>query len=167
MKIPFVSSGLILVALGGCTGAMPPSTAGDPGAGDAGRGGAGKTGANVSWAWLEKRAWQLEQAESGVLAKFGKDTGITLVFAGDARLRGNSGCNHYDAQYRIEGDRLVLGPVAATKMFCEGERGQIEDGFLALLSQPLRLAGDEKQLRLIAGEDEVVLHFVPAQEAQQ
>lgn len=160
MKIPFsfVPSGLILVALGGCTGALPPSTTGDPE-----RETTDKAGGASAWAWLENRAFQLEQAESGVLAKFGKGTGITLVFADAARLRGNSGCNHYDADYRIEGDRLVLGPVATTKIFCEGERGEIENGFLALLGQPLRLAGDEKQLRLIAGDGGVVLHFVPGE----
>lgn len=42
----------------------------------------------------------------------------TLQFGADGRLSGNASCNQYGTQFSLEGDRLVLGPIVATRRAC-------------------------------------------------
>lgn len=145
-------SGLILVALGGCAAA--PGAEVDK---STDREGGTQRVSNA----LQGGQWQLARAEAGPLAKFAQLSRVTLQFFQADQVAGRDGCNLYNASYRIEGSYLVLGPVAATKMFCAGERGEIERLFLDLLARPLRIdQHGPQQLRLIA-EDGTVLHFQP------
>lgn len=48
------------------------------------------------------------------------DSGAHLRFDG-ARLAASVGCNQLSADWRVEGGRIVAGPVAATRMFCDGK----------------------------------------------
>ena len=47
----------------------------------------------------------------------------TLSF-GDDRLAANAGCNQMGGAWRSEGGKLVAGPLALTRMFCEGRMDQ-------------------------------------------
>lgn len=42
-----------------------------------------------------------------------------LEFVSDERVRGNYGCNHFDAQARVTGDSVDLGKSKRTMMLCE------------------------------------------------
>lgn len=39
-------------------------------------------------------------------------------FGADAGLTGSGGCNRFVGSYEIDGDTLVIGPVASTRMAC-------------------------------------------------
>lgn len=67
------------------------------------------------------------------------------------RLGANVGCNGIGGEYRIEGNRLIAGPLMATRMFCEGPVWQQEEAVNALLSAAPELLRSGKTLRLTSG----------------
>lgn len=67
------------------------------------------------------------------------------------RLGANVGCNGIGGEYRIEGSRLIAGPLMATRMFCEGPVWQQEEAVNALLSAAPELLRSGKTLRLTSG----------------
>jgi heat shock protein HslJ len=71
----------------------------------------------------------------------------TLSFQGN-RLAANAGCNRMAGTWRGEGGRLVAGPLAATRMFCEGRMDQ-ERAVSELLggSPEITLDGDHLTLK--------------------
>jgi heat shock protein HslJ len=47
---------------------------------------------------------------------------VTAVFASDAdRVAGSAGCNQYFGRAAVEGERLEVGDLGATKMFCTAD----------------------------------------------
>ncbi|MFZ3595891.1 META domain-containing protein [Streptomyces sp. BH104] len=44
-----------------------------------------------------------------------------LEFVSDERVRGNYGCNHFDAEAAVTGDSVDLGKAKRTMMLCEGK----------------------------------------------
>ncbi|MER5440186.1 META domain-containing protein [Streptomyces sp. NPDC002790] len=44
-----------------------------------------------------------------------------LEFVSDERVRGNYGCNHFDAEAQVTGDSVDLGKAKRTMMLCEGD----------------------------------------------
>ncbi|MFJ8954236.1 META domain-containing protein [Streptomyces sp. NPDC102381] len=44
-----------------------------------------------------------------------------LEFVSDERVRGNYGCNHFDADAEVTGDSVDLGKAKRTMMLCEGK----------------------------------------------
>jgi heat shock protein HslJ len=68
-------------------------------------------------------------------------TEVTVVFdPAQGRLAGSAGCNQYFAAVKIDGDRLTLAPIGATKKFCGEPPGVMnqEGKFLALLQKAER-----------------------------
>lgn len=63
----------------------------------------------------------------------------TIRFEGD-RLTGMAGCNHFSGGYRLDNGRLIAGPIASTRMACQGPRGRDEQAVLRALAAPLRFA---------------------------
>jgi heat shock protein HslJ len=57
---------------------------------------------------------------------------ITLNFDGD-RINGDAGCNNFMGTLTTDGDALMIGPLAGTKMMCAPEIMEQEDRFFALL----------------------------------
>ncbi|MDR0281599.1 MAG: META domain-containing protein [Paucimonas sp.] len=43
---------------------------------------------------------------------------LTLTLAEDGRAYGNGGCNHWFAQYSLEGDKLSFGAIGSTRKLC-------------------------------------------------
>lgn len=70
-----------------------------------------------------------------------------ITFESD-RIGANVGCNGMGGEYRIEGDRLVAGPLIATRMFCEGPVWGQEEAVGALLAGAPRVARSGDTLRL-------------------
>ncbi len=69
----------------------------------------------------------------------------------DARLGASVGCNSIGGDYRIEGNRLVAGPLMATRMFCEGPVWQQEEAVNALLSAAPQLVRSGRTMQLTSG----------------
>lgn len=87
---------------------------------------------------LTGTTWVLESylggsdAVSSVIA----GTTITLVFDEDGGIAGSAGCNNYFASYEADANTLTVGPVGATKMFCDDPVGTMnqENAYLSLLA---------------------------------
>jgi heat shock protein HslJ len=57
----------------------------------------------------------------------------TATFLGDGTMSGFAGCNTFRGTYELDADRLILGPLATTKMACQGPASAIEADYLAAL----------------------------------
>jgi len=85
----------------------------------------------------------------------------TMRFEQD-RLGANVGCNGIGGDYRVEGNRLIAGPLMATRMFCEGPVWQQEEAVNALLSAAPELLRSGNSLRLTSGGHTLDLELTPA-----
>lgn len=103
---------------------------------------------------LEGTQWLLTTfIEGEAAASLINGTTITLQLA-DGQIGGSAGCNSYGGPFSLEGDRLTLGPLVRTEMYCGGEGVmEQEERFLDILSQTTRLelAADQLTLRAADG----------------
>ncbi len=76
------------------------------------------------------------------------------------RLSANVGCNGIGGDYRVEGGRLIAGPLMATRMFCEGPVWQQEEAVNALLSAAPELQRSGATMRLMSGGHALDLQLV-------
>lgn len=74
----------------------------------------------------------------------------TMQFDG-TKLGANVGCNGIGGGYRVDGGRLVAGPLMATRMFCEGPVWEQEQAVNALLAGAPQLHRDGDRMRLASG----------------
>ena len=81
----------------------------------------------------------------------------TINFDDEGLAFGEAGCNTFRGAYELEGDGISFGPMASTRMFCEGPRQEQEDRYLAALATVERYAivGGELLLHP-AGDDEPI-----------
>jgi heat shock protein HslJ len=70
-----------------------------------------------------------------------------LSFADD-RINASVGCNAMAGPWRIEEGRLIAGPLAGTRMYCEGPVWSQEDALSALLVAAPTIAFEDEQLVL-------------------
>jgi len=135
---------IALVALGAaaCTAAASPS----PSA--AGGGGAASATAPLTNPDLVGTEWVLGDLPGQVLA----DVRPTISFSGDGTVTGNAGCNTFNGTYTVDGSNLTFGPLASTKMACEGAKGTLETAFLgAVQATTAYEITDAGELKLTAG----------------
>lgn len=62
-------------------------------------------------------------------------TEVTATFGDDGKVTGSGGCNTYNAGYTVDGSKIKIGPVASTKMLCEGDAGTQEAAYFAALEK--------------------------------
>jgi heat shock protein HslJ len=74
-----------------------------------------------------------------------------LLLGEDGRISGSTGCNRLMSSFELDGDALLLGPVATTRMACTDERAERQErAVLAVLASErigIELAGDRLVLR--------------------
>jgi heat shock protein HslJ len=77
---------------------------------------------------LEDSSWQVIGYNNGkqAVASVIIGTEITANFGEDDTLSGSAGCNNYNATYEVDGDNILIGPAAATHMFCPEPKGIME-----------------------------------------
>ena len=85
----------------------------------------------------------------------------TLIFEEDGRVGGTAGCNQYGGPFERSEDGVAIGPVVATKMFCEG-RMETETAFLAALERTRSMTLDAGTLTLLAEDGSVLARAVAA-----
>lgn len=78
------------------------------------------------------------------------EEGYFLEFGPD-RLIGLAGCNRFSGPYRRQSDRLVAGPIAATRMACPDPAMGHERRVLEILSGPVVIAVSDGHLLLSGG----------------
>ena len=61
-------------------------------------------------------------------------TTITAIFGADGSLSGNGGCNSYNSTYKVDGDKITIGPVSSTRMACEQDVMDQEQAYFAALA---------------------------------
>lgn len=57
----------------------------------------------------------------------------TLTISENGQATGTSGCNRFNGPARIEGDTIVFGPLATTKMACPADVAEVERAVLHVL----------------------------------
>lgn len=69
---------------------------------------------------LAGTAWTVGGYNNGRQAVVSVETGttLTLQFGADGRVSGMGGCNAFTGAYTVDGDRLAIGPLAATRKAC-------------------------------------------------
>ena len=105
---------------------------------------------------LEGTTWQLER---GVAIPPG--TTVSARFVGGT-VSGHAGINRYRADYRLDGDRLELGPAATTLMAGDPEVMAAEQDFLRLLGAVRGSRSEGDGLALTDREAAPILWFRPA-----
>ena len=76
----------------------------------------------------------------------------TISFSGDGTVSGNAGCNTFSGTYTVDGSNLTFGPLASTKIACEGAKGTLETAFLgAIQATTTYEITDAGELKLTAG----------------
>ena len=104
-------------------------------------------------------AWRLQSAtDAGGRALLPRGLDYRLQFV-DGRINVLGGCNRMFGDFRVAEGRLVIGPLASTRMACEGSKMQQDATLARLLEQPLSMAVLEshpEQLRLRAGNGDTL-----------
>jgi heat shock protein HslJ len=92
-----------------------------------------------------------KQAVTSVMA----GTALTAEFGNDGTLSGNSGCNTYSGSYKVDGDKITIGPLASTMMACGDPAGVMEQEtmYLAALQSAAtyKIEGNAMELRTADG----------------
>jgi heat shock protein HslJ len=82
-------------------------------------------------------------------------TELTANFGKDGNLTGNAGCNNYNGPYKVDGDKITIGPLASTQMFCNDPAGVMdqEAQYLAALqtAATYKIEGNALELRTSDG----------------
>lgn len=60
---------------------------------------------------------------------------LSLTLSGEARAYGNAGCNHWFANYQLDGDRLRFSDIGSTRRQCSETVMQQERHFLEQLGR--------------------------------
>ena len=99
---------------------------------------------------LENATWRLTALPEKVLPT----VPLSVRFS-EGRVDGFSGCNQFTGGYRVQGNTLILGPVAGTLMACPEPAMALEQAFRAAFSGIMRItvSGDELTLTPESGQE--------------
>jgi len=104
--------------------------------------------------------WIVTGYKNGTQAVVGPLAGTTLTatFTADS-VFGSSGCNTYNGGYKLDGDKVTIGPLSSTMKACDQAIMDQETQFLAALQTPatVEVAGATVTLRDASGAMQVVL----------
>jgi heat shock protein HslJ len=108
---------------------------------------------------LEETSWEVTGFNNGRQAVVSPLAGTTLTLSfEDGSVAGHAGCNNFRGRYTTEGNRIALGPVAATRKACaeEGVMDQ-ERQLLAAIESATTWTIDRDVLELHRADGERVL----------
>ena len=84
----------------------------------------------------------------------------TLVLGDDGRVSGEGPCNGFSGKAEIDGDRIRLGPLAATKRACSnGAVNALESDYFAALARSARFVREGDRLTLFDAGGGALLRF--------
>jgi heat shock protein HslJ len=99
--------------------------------------------------------WQVESLylEGDAVSSVPAGASATLEFQDDGTLLVDGGCNKGRATWSMDGSTMRIGPLAMTRMFCEGAPGELEQHVVSVLdSETLSVSIEAATLTLKAGE---------------
>ena len=100
--------------------------------------------------------WTLQSlaGQNDLAALFGKRTPFLNFDTKTLRVAGNSGCNNLTGSFSVSpGNKINLGPLAATKMACPGNG---ESVFLSALGKVTHFTISNGVLKLLNGKEELM-----------
>jgi heat shock protein HslJ len=112
---------------------------------------------------IEGRRWRLAGVQ-GIAADLGAAEAPVTVRFSDGRVEGFGGCNHFTGGFSLDGDRLTVGPLAATMMSCAPTVMALETAVTRALGGTFRVDSRSGALTLAAADGRA-LAFVEARES--
>jgi len=91
----------------------------------------------------ERQLFELAGSEWG----FGDGTDRFVQFKSEGELIGSGGCNNFFGTYDLNGTKLKVGPIAATKKYCQNQM-DAERAFLDALKSARRIEATHLKLKL-------------------
>jgi len=105
------------------------------------------------FAALEGGPWLLLELDGAIVQlPAGERQPYLLFLQQERKVTGFSGCNEFTGGYELKGDALSFGPLAATRRFCAGAAGDIEQAFLGALGKVSGWRLDRQMLLLLGGD---------------
>ena len=115
--------------------------------------------------------WRLDIYNNGkeALVSALKGTEITLALTADGTLSGSDGCNRYMSGFTLDEGRLMIGPIATTRMACRGPQAVAEQaaGYAAALGMVRGYRIEGEQLWLTTEDGTTAARFRVVPEAAQ
>ena len=97
---------------------------------------------------VEGTVWMVEGLVSNqAVSSMPSGVEASLVFA-DGKVAVDAGCNKGSGAAEIGDTTITFGPIATTKMFCEGAAGEVEQQVLGVLSGEVAYTVDADALQL-------------------
>lgn len=84
----------------------------------------------------------------GGVASLVSGTSISVVFGADGSVTGSAGCNRFRGTYRLEGERLSIGPLTTTRRACRQPVMEQEGAFVAALGRATVARAEDDALEL-------------------
>lgn len=130
---------------GSPAGSAAPSTAGASAAAGSG---------------LEGTLWQLTEyvGPNGNAVPVPQAVAASASFAAGT-VSGNAGCNDYTGSYTVDGEKLTIGPLAATRKACGPAESAVETAFLAVMGNVATYSINGDSLELKTADGKVGLAF--------
>jgi heat shock protein HslJ len=101
--------------------------------------------------------WLAEDLEKrGVLDR----AQTTMRFDSQERVSGSTGCNNYSAGYKVNGNDLRFGPVAATRRACVPALMDQEERFTKVLEATTSYRRDDEYLRLFNDQGQELARLI-------
>lgn len=85
-----------------------------------------------------------------------ENTPARIVLGADGTAQGNGGCNGFTGTYRLEGESIAIGPLAATRRACLQPFMDLETRFFAALAAARAARIEDEGLVLLDGEGKPV-----------
>ena len=120
----------------------------------------------ASGSGLEGALWRLTEylGPDGNAIPVPETVSASATFV-DGTVSGNAGCNDYTGGYTVDGDKLTIGPLAATKKACGPAESTVETVFLTAMGRVATYAVSSTTLELKTAESKVGLTFTASEPA--
>ena len=90
------------------------------------------------------------------------DIDAIIFFSADGEIGGNVGCNGFGGSVEISGDKIVVGPLMSTMMYCETIMEQ-ESAIMMLLTGTLNFEMDGDILTIFSEDGISAIHLIQAE----
>ena len=89
-------------------------------------------------------------------------TELTAEFGKDGTLSGSAGCNNFNGTFKVDGDKITIGPLASTMMACDQPEGVMEQEaqYLAALQSAATYSIEGNRLEFRTADDAMAVDFL-------
>jgi len=108
---------------------------------------------------LDGSIWKIVSLD-GPAGSLTAPDGAHLAYA-DGRVSISTGCNSGSAEVEVADDTITFGPMALTRMACEGDVMEFENAVVQMLDGPLEYTLESDDLTLSDGESTLTLQRIP------